>query len=354
MRLYVTLIFIGSLVYSFYWGLLYQPAPFDSHSRLISVNTLDYPRFELNKALKGDESALSLCLSYLQKTIASHHCSPQPVLGVKKDKPLLQFGIIAQSHAAATIALALSCDGQLLAIPKALRQQTQWHSEAKMKSVPFSFDQADIEKLYIAKPTLCLASTFSNPNTLTKLHQLGLQVQILPPTNTLNDIWQSIDLVGHSLGQQRKANLLQMLCVLSTQWLAQELKSASTCGKRFVILELHRHFSLPSTRNVYMRWVSENFNLFCIGDKEQWSVPIDYESLHALRPDCIILLCDDPQGTQKKLIQDPQWQKLMLVSKAKVSLVPYSCLHSPSQLIVLGLYDLVAAIKSFCEAPYEN
>lgn len=64
------------------------------------------------------------------------------------------------------------------------------------------------EELYVLKPDLVLASTFSSPGTLSMLDRLGLRVETFPPGATMQELRASITAMGAALGHPDRAAAL--------------------------------------------------------------------------------------------------------------------------------------------------
>ena len=64
------------------------------------------------------------------------------------------------------------------------------------------------EELYLLRPDLVLASTFSSPGTLSMLDRLGLDVATFPPGATMDELRQAITDMGAALGQPQRAAAL--------------------------------------------------------------------------------------------------------------------------------------------------
>lgn len=135
----------------------------------------------------------------------------------------------AQAEAPARVVSMNLCTDQLALL---LADPSQIVSLSYMASDPSASAMAEeaaaypsnrgrAEELYLLKPDLVLASTFSSPGTLSMLNRLGLHVETYPPGATMDELRQSITDMGAALGQpQRAADLLAdfdaQLAALST------------------------------------------------------------------------------------------------------------------------------------------
>ncbi len=77
------------------------------------------------------------------------------------------------------------------------------------RAAAYPANRGRAEEIYLLRPDLVLASTFSSPATLSMLARLGLHVETYPPGATMGELRAAITAMGAALGHpQRAAELL--------------------------------------------------------------------------------------------------------------------------------------------------
>jgi ABC-type Fe3+-hydroxamate transport system substrate-binding protein len=361
-RFLLACLFCLSLAYGLFQGLLYPPQALLHYHDPLGAKNLRLDRSLLLQALQGDNDAIEFCLRKLLrildypkdhfkvslsdiKTDPDNHLSNHLSSKVKlkrNHKPL----VITQSHATASITLALAEPHQILALPSSLRHQLAYHDEFKIKQVVTNVDHSTIEQLQNINPDICFASAFSDVLLLEKLKKIGCQTIVIPNADSFDSLWSNILSVGSWMSQSPKAMRLAALCQLCKEWLDSELKTLKLRKTDIVVLELYRYLNIPSTRQLYISWLQQQAPFKLLNPPiTDWSKPIEYEDLQTMKPHFVIILAD-PSSSQT-LERDKKWQRFIQKNSSHFSFLPNYCLHSPSQLMILGLYDLVASLKEF-------
>ncbi|AMY69420.1 ABC transporter substrate-binding protein [Frigidibacter mobilis] len=105
------------------------------------------------------------------------------------------------------LALLLADPGQIVSLSYMASDPSASAMAAEASAYPVNRGRA--EELYLLKPDLVLASTFSSPGTLSMLDRLGLNVETSPPGTTMDELRAAITDMGAALGHpQRAADLL--------------------------------------------------------------------------------------------------------------------------------------------------
>lgn len=331
----------------------------------VTAKELALPRSMLSKALTGQTRELADLHNWLRKQKWPKNLSPLQVKTKRRKKA--QSPLLAQSFSAATIALALTIPGhkpgELLAIPDAMGYFREGYDPLKIAKIPFSSDRLSSDDLFALQP-LCLAANYSKLSTIERYRRLGLEVDILPAPQNLQAIYESIQIISQMIGCEEKGKRLNEAAYLSANWLAQKLQGLRVEKEEIIVLEHFVNFYIPSDRYLYRRWMSENLMINSPAhslelDFEQpisksensysWSIPVDLEALHAKKPKYLVIISDCPENTQSFLQSQKRWGQLLEDTGARYTIISTGCLHSPSQLIILGLYDLVAACYTLKE-----
>lgn len=324
------------------WGWWIQPSPYLCGKMPLSPAKLGYSREEFIKALSGDRQAQRDFLTFSQNQGLFIDFTPtQEGASLQSKKPT----VFAQSYAAASICLALCQKGQLLAVPAHIKQKNPWNNPLLLDSIAYTTEEVDAELLYKIHPDRCIASHFSSPAAVERFSLQGLEALILPAPNHIEALETSILQTADFIEQKQEGQWLLTTFKQSLKWLKTELPTQELLEKNVLIIERYRQMSLPSHKQLYMKWLYPN-DPVREGISSPWSTPIDYETLYNLKPKFIVLLCENIEATQKELLQDAKWQHFIEETGAKYTLVGLECINSPSQIFAIGLYDLVAALKN--------
>jgi len=105
------------------------------------------------------------------------------------------------------LALLLADPGQIVSLSYMASDPAA--SAMAEEAAAYPSNRGRAEELYLLRPDLVLASTFSSPGTLSMLDRLGLRVETFPPGATMDELRQAITDMGAALGHpQRAADLL--------------------------------------------------------------------------------------------------------------------------------------------------
>lgn len=104
------------------------------------------------------------------------------------------------------LAMLLAAPGQLVSVT-ALAGDAR-SSLMFREASGFAQNSAQAEEIYLLRPDLVLASTYSAQQTLDMLRRLGIRVETLPPSASVADVRQAITQVGEWLGAEDRAAAL--------------------------------------------------------------------------------------------------------------------------------------------------
>lgn len=97
------------------------------------------------------------------------------------------------------LALMVAAPGQLISVSRLSHDPASSPMSAAARSVPANGSGA--EEVYLLRPDLVLASSFTAPATLRMLRNLGISVEVFAPANSLSDIAARITQMGKALEQ---------------------------------------------------------------------------------------------------------------------------------------------------------
>lgn len=104
------------------------------------------------------------------------------------------------------LAMMLAAPGQLVSV-SALAVEPQSSSMVEeARGIPQNFGQA--EQVFLLRPDLVLAGTFTARATVDLLRRLGVTVVELPPADSLDDVAAHLRLVGAAMGREAEAERL--------------------------------------------------------------------------------------------------------------------------------------------------
>jgi iron complex transport system substrate-binding protein len=104
------------------------------------------------------------------------------------------------------LALILAESGQLVSVSKLSHDPDVSPLVELALSLPSNGSGA--EEVFLLKPDLVLAGTFTAPATLSLLKRLGIKVETFPPSNALEDIPKRLLQMGKVLGREKPAKLI--------------------------------------------------------------------------------------------------------------------------------------------------
>lgn len=101
------------------------------------------------------------------------------------------------------IAMMLAAPGQLISVSDLAQDPRMSPMAAQAAAYPINYGRA--EEIYLMRPDLVLAGQFASGPTVAMLRRLGLQVEVLPPAESIAAIRDEITHVGALLGQDAQA-----------------------------------------------------------------------------------------------------------------------------------------------------
>lgn len=101
------------------------------------------------------------------------------------------------------LALSLAAPGQLLSVSRLAHDPASSALHDKAKHIPTNGSGA--EEVYLLRPDLVLAGTFTAPATVQMLRGLGIEVELFAPARSLADVPARLRQMGAALEQGAKA-----------------------------------------------------------------------------------------------------------------------------------------------------
>lgn len=101
------------------------------------------------------------------------------------------------------LAMTLAAPGQLISVSALARDPDSSLMTGQAAQIPVNHGRA--EEVYLLRPDLVLASSFTSPATLAMLRRLDVPVMVLDPATSLAEVRAAILAMGAALGQQARA-----------------------------------------------------------------------------------------------------------------------------------------------------
>lgn len=102
------------------------------------------------------------------------------------------------------LALTLAAPGQIASVSRLSHDPASSALHVQASALPANGSGA--EEVYLMKPDLVLAGTYTAPATVAMLRELGLRVEIFAPAETLDDIPRRLAQMGAALGREAAAD----------------------------------------------------------------------------------------------------------------------------------------------------
>lgn len=104
------------------------------------------------------------------------------------------------------LAMLLAAPGQLVSVSH-LASEVQSSSMVE-EARAYRMNRGQVEQVFLMRPDLVLAGTYTQISTVELLRDLGVEVVQVPPATSLAEAVEQVRLVGRVLGQEAKANAL--------------------------------------------------------------------------------------------------------------------------------------------------
>lgn len=102
------------------------------------------------------------------------------------------------------LAMMLAAPGQLVSVSH-LASEVQSSSMVE-EARAYPANRGQVEQVFLMRPDLVLAGTYTQVSTVDLLRRLGVEVVQVPPATSLAEAVEQIRIVGQVLGQDEKAN----------------------------------------------------------------------------------------------------------------------------------------------------
>ena len=131
--------------------------------------------------------------------------------------------VVSQAVGTDELLLALADPGQIAALSH-ISHEGQFSPVADEARRFPAIKDSDAESVLRFRPDLVLAASFTRPETLALLRRAGVRLVVLDRFDTLEDVYASLRILGHELGQEARAEALIAQCRGRVDALAMRLK----------------------------------------------------------------------------------------------------------------------------------
>ena len=104
------------------------------------------------------------------------------------------------------LAMMLAAPGQLVSVSH-LASEVQSSSMVE-EARAYPMNRGQVEQVFLMRPDLVLAGTYTQVATVDLLRRLGVEVVQVPPASSFLDAVEQVRIVGRALGQEPKANAM--------------------------------------------------------------------------------------------------------------------------------------------------
>ncbi len=104
------------------------------------------------------------------------------------------------------LAMMLAAPGQLVSVSH-LASEVQSSSMVE-EARAYPMNRGQVEQVFLMRPDLVLAGTYTQVSTVDLLHRLGVEVVQVPPASSFVDAVEQVRIVGRALGQEAKADAM--------------------------------------------------------------------------------------------------------------------------------------------------
>lgn len=274
------------------------------------------------------------------------------------DLNLLYKKFLPQTFVSASFLLSLVPPGQIVALPRRMRDQTQLYPKSLTNKIPLDIDRYNAEKLFQARPEIAFVAHYSHPATIQALTNQGVALYTMKDIKTLPDISEELTRLGNITDRPLHAELMKIfidaaIVAIDNQQavLLKHYNQNRQQLPRVLVVNFHQGFSVPTSNTLTGQLLSRMELLditlqYALGSDQSngWSVPIDRERLLNLDPDFLIVATDNETAMAKEIHNDKALQGLSAVRNNRVAFVDESIQKTPSQFVVLAYHDLIQAL----------
>ncbi len=259
---------------------------------------------------------------------------------------------LPQTYSSASILMAISEPESIVALPKGMRDHSSLFDPSLLDAVPLDADRYHSESIYNRKPEVAFVAKYSLPSTLETLRRQGLKLFSYSKTDAVDEVIDGMVKMGNVVNRPLKAELMALFMRGALMNLDNHVRASDEkLPKRPLYLNAYAHYSCPTQRTLpseLLARVKRN-ELIRLHDPQKssaWRLPITFEKIAMLNPDCIIVSTskENRYSVVSRLLSEPSLAETTAVKQKHVVAVDEAVQTSPSQYLVLAYYDIIEAL----------
>ena len=265
---------------------------------------------------------------------------------------------LPQTHASASILLALIEPKHIVALPRGIRQESHIYPRSLLSQIPLDADRYQSEKLFNSHPDLAFIAHYSLPSTVTALRNQGIEVFAHNQTDKIPDIIDGVVRMSHTVNRPLKGQLMAIFmkgAIMAIDNRAQLIQQSSDqWPSRVLYLNAYSNYSTPTARTLTAHLLNRLKLDHLISEREsnqgssEFSRTITLEEVVSLNPEYVLLSTTQKNRSQltQRLMKEPALGRVEAVQQGHVIAVDESIQSSPSQYVVLAYFDLFDGITT--------
>jgi iron complex transport system substrate-binding protein len=243
--------------------------------------------------------------------------------------------VVSQAVGTDELLLALADPGQIAALSHISHDAEFSPVAAEARRFP-AIKDSDAESVLSFRPDLVLAASFTRPETLALLKRAGVRLVVMDRFDSLEDVFFSIRLLGHELGQEARAEALIGQCRQRTNDLAARLK-----GVRPVRVLSAGLYPFTSGSGTSFQDLCDHAGAINVATEAglKGHAPTPSEKLLAWNVE--VLVASDDKNIRARLGEIPHYRAMKAFKEGRLVVIPGSMLSSVSHHRI-DTYELLA------------
>ncbi|HJW71962.1 MAG TPA: ABC transporter substrate-binding protein [Geothrix sp.] len=243
--------------------------------------------------------------------------------------------VVSQAVGTDELLLALADPGQIAALSHISHDAEFSPVAAEARRFP-ALKDSDAESVLSFRPDLVLAASFTRPETLALLRRAGVRLVVMDRFDSLEDVFFSIRILGHELGQEARAEALIAQCRQRTNALAARLK-----GVRPVRVLSAGLYPFTSGIGTSFQDLCEHAGAINVAAEAglKGHAPTPSEKLLAWNVE--VLVASDDKNIRARLAEIPHYRAMKAFKEGHLVVIPGSMLSSVSHHRI-DTYELLA------------
>lgn len=258
---------------------------------------------------------------------------------------------LPQTYASVVFLLTLLDQNSIAALPRGFFTYNRFIPRTKTENILLSLDRFELEKIYLAKPSLVFVSAlYSDPPMVQALRNMGISIVYTPSISKINDLYASLRLIGDSVGKSEEAELLNLFmeacfCAIDNRWLGSLAENkVPFIQQNTLYLNYNMTFQLPSSQTVLFDLLKRLKISQVIKLQEEGKTTFTQERLLQLNPEYLILSCRDRSQFEHLLVHYPALKSLNAIRHHNIFWVDDDLQQTPTHYVILAYFDIVQAL----------